>query len=132
MTTLALSAPTTSLSGPPGGGGIAGIVLPAAEAGVLTTFAGFSVPNNGAVLVRVCVGSAGTGTLSFICQKTIEGALIATTVFSQVVANSTSYIFGPFRPSEFNDVNGLLQATISVVTANTVGVYILPGTVSGS
>jgi hypothetical protein len=132
MTTLALAAPTTALSGPPGGGGIAGIVLPASEAGSLATFAGFSVPNNGAVLVRVCIGAAGTGTIAFIEQKTIEGAVIAATVFSQVVANSTAYIFGPFRPSEFNDANGLLQATITVVTGNTVGVYILPGSVSGS
>lgn len=131
VTLLALAAPTTAITGPPGGGGITGIVLPAAETS-LGTNTGFTVPNNGAVLVRVVVGAAGTGTIQFVCQKTIEGVSLQLTAFQQTLANSTVYIFGPFRPSEFNDVNGLLNANLSVVTGNSVGAYILPGTVSGS
>ena len=131
MTLLALSAPATSITGPPGGGGITGITLPAAETS-LGSNTGFTVPNNGAVLVRVVIGSAGAGTIQFICQKTIEGVSLPLTAFQQSLSNSTVYIFGPFRPSEFNDVNGLLNANLSVVTGNSVGAYILPGSVSGS
>jgi hypothetical protein len=131
MTVLALAAPVNSITGPPGGGGIAGIVLPAAET-ALTGNTGFTFPNNGAVLVRVVVGAAGTGTIQFVCQKTIEGVLLPVTAFQQTIANSTVYIYGPFRPSEFNDVNGLVNANLSVVTGNSAGVYILPGNVSGS
>jgi hypothetical protein len=132
MAPLALAAPVTAISGPPGGGAIAGTVLPAAETS-LATFTGFSVPNNGAVLVRVVVGAAGTGNLNFVIQRQIAGASFVTaTNFQQVVANSTVYIYGPFPPSIFNDANGLLQATISVVTGNSVGVYQLPGSAAGS
>jgi hypothetical protein len=132
MALLALTAPVNAITGPPGGGGITGIVLPAAEAGVLTGFTGFTMPNNGAALVRIVVGAAGTGTIQFVCQKSIEGVLLPLTAFQQTLANSTVYIFGPFRPSEFNDANGLLNANLSVVTGNTVGAYVLPGNVSGS
>ena len=131
MTLLALAAPVTAIAGPPGGGGITGVVLPAAETAIGAN-TGFTVPNNGAVLVRVVVGSAGAGNIQFICQKLIEGVLMPVTAFQQALANSTVYLFGPFRPSEFNDVNGLLNANLSVVTGNSAGAYILPGNVSGS
>lgn len=131
MSLLALSAPVNSISGPPGGGGITGVTLPASET-ALTGNTGFTVPNNGAVLVRVVIGASGAGTIQFVCQKTVEGVLMPLTAFQQSLANSTVYIFGPFRPSEFNDANGLLNANLSVVTGNSVGAYILPGNVSGS
>jgi hypothetical protein len=131
MTVLALANPVTSITGPPGGGGIVGIVLPAAETAMAAN-TGFTVPNNGAIIVRVVIGAAGTGTIQFVCQKTIEGVLLPITAFQQVLSNSTVYIFGPFRPSEFNDANGLLNANMSVPTGNSVGAYILPGNVSGS
>jgi hypothetical protein len=131
MTVLALANPATSIAGPPGGGGIVGIALPAAETAMAAN-TGFTVPNNGAIIVRVVIGAAGTGTIQFICQKTIEGVLLPITAFQQVLSNSTIYFFGPFRPSEFNDVNGLLNANMSVPTGNSVGAYILPGNVSGS
>lgn len=126
MTTLALAAPTTAISLGPASGAITGVILPASETS-LATFAGFSVPNNGAVLVHVVVGVSGAGNLAFICQKTIFGGSIPSTVFQIALVASTSYLFGPFSPSNFNDANGLLQATISVVTGNSVGVYQLPG-----
>ena len=131
MALLALSAPSTAIAGPPGGGGITGLILPAAET-ALTGFTGFTVPNNGSVLVRVVIGAAGAGTIQFVCQKSIEGVAMPLTAFQQSLANSTVYLFGPFRPSEFNDVNNLLNANLSVVTGNSVGAYILPGSVSGS
>jgi hypothetical protein len=133
MTTLALAAPATFVSGPPSGGAIVGIILPAVEGTSMAANAGFSVPNNGSILVRVTVGAAGAGNLNFIVQKTIGGGSMATTTdFQQVLVNSTVYIFGPFPPSIFNDVNGLLQATMSVPTGNFVGAYNLPGSVAGS
>lgn len=132
MAVLALAAPTAPLGASPGAGTIAGLVLPAAEANALATFTGFSVPNNGSVLVRVTIGVAGAGNISFLEQKAIEGATLPSATFQQAVANSTAYIFGPFRPSEFNDVNGLLQVTLSVVTGNFVGVYAAPASQAGS
>lgn len=130
MTTLALAVPTTYIAGPPGAGAITGVTLAAQEANTLATYAGFSVPNNGSVLVRITVGAAGAGNVAFICQKTVYGASVAATSFLQALSNSTAYIFGPFSPSNFNDVNGLLQVTLSVVTGNYCGVYYLPGWVT--
>jgi len=127
MASIALTAPTTAIALGPAGGTITGVVLPTQETNSLATYTGFSVPNNGAVLIRVTIGAAGAGNLAFICQQKLFGALLATTTFQTAVANSTSYILGPFSPSSFNDANGLLQATLSVVTGNYVGVYQLPG-----
>jgi hypothetical protein len=127
MAPLVLAAPTVpigSLSGSGGGPNVATPnLLPAAE-NALTGFTGFSFPNNGAVILRVVVGVAGAGTLTFTVQRTVEGQLPAALTYTLV--NSTAPLFGPFSPGDFNDVNGLFQATMSVVTGNSVGVYQLP------
>jgi hypothetical protein len=123
MTTLALSAPVTAIAGGPN----SGTVLPATETSMASN-AGFSFPNNGATLVRIVIGSAGAGNVTFNFQRTVEGQLPA--AFVVALSNSTTYIFGPFPPSDFNDANGLVQALLSVPTGNSVGVYSLPGKVS--
>lgn len=132
MAALALAAPTVpigSASGStPGAGVITPNILPAAET-ALTGFTGFTFPNNGAVILRIVIGASGAGNLVFIAQRTIES--FAATVTTIAVANSTSYLFGPFSPADFNDVNGLFNATLSVVTGNSVGVYQLPASVFG-
>jgi hypothetical protein len=132
MSVLALAAPVTAMGASPGAGAIAGLVLPASEAGTLTGNTGLTVPNNGAVLVRIVIGSAGTGTAQFVCQKLIDGAVLPVTTFTQVLANSTAYIFGPFKPSEWNDVNGLLNINLPSATGNSAGAYLIPGSLSGS
>lgn len=126
MANLVLSAPTTTLAGSPGAGTIAGLVLPASEATSITgSPTAITVPNNGAVLVRICVGASGTGTIQFIEQYAISGATLAVTTFQQTLSNSTNYVFGPFAPSRFNDVNGLLnmQGTLLAASGNTINVY---------
>jgi len=117
MTTLALTAPATTF------GGVSGLAI-AASGTSLATFAGFSVPNNGAVMLIVWVGASGAGNLQFLTQRgQTQPAAIA-------VANSTNYIFGPFDPALYSDGGGLLQATISVVTGNSVAAYALASTAS--
>jgi hypothetical protein len=133
MAVLALAAPVTyigSASGPqPGAAIVTPNILPAAEPGVLTGMTGWTFPNNGAVLVRLVVGAAGAGNVTFLTQRTIES--FGATVGAIAVANSTNYIWGPFSPGDFNDANGLVNINISVVAGNTVGVYILPQNVFG-
>lgn len=132
MTTLALAAPTTflgSASGStPGPLLSTGLLLPTAETSMASN-AGFSFPNNGQTVLRVVIGSAGTGNLTFVFQRTIEGQAPASMVIS--VANSTQYFFGPFSPADFNDGNGLFQGLLSVPTGNSVGVYLIAQSVYG-
>jgi hypothetical protein len=105
--------------------------LPAAEATTLTGATGFSFANNGATVLRVVMGAAGTGTLSFLFQRGVLGQLIGTALFTtSALANNGVYLFGPFQPSIYNDVNGLVQCTMSVFTGNTAGIYFLPGAVT--
>lgn len=133
MTILALSAPSSFLAASPGGGTISGLILPASEATSITgSPTAITVPNNGAVLVRIVVAVSGTGTIQFIEQKSIAGATLAATQFQQTLSNSTVYVFGPFAPSQFNDVNGLLnmQGTLLAASGNTIGVYSVPGFLS--
>jgi len=87
------------------------------------------VPNNGTAMVRLVVGASGAGTVTLATQRLIEGSPGPGVTFA--VANSTTYIWGPFSSIDFNDINGLLQFTISVVTGNTVGAYQLPPNMLG-
>lgn len=122
MSILTLPAPTITL----GGTFSAGTVLPATEPGVMVTGnTGFQFANNGAMFLRMVVAVAGTATATFNLSKTVEGQIPAP--FTQVLANSTAYIFGPFSPSDFNDVNGLVQVTWPFVAGNTAGLYFIPG-----
>ena len=104
--------------------------LPASENSIAAG-GGVSFPNNGAVLLRVVIGAAGTGTLSFLNERPTLGQLVGTVLFTtSALANNGIYIFGPFQPSIFNDVNGLVQFTMSVYTGNSAGAYFLPGWVT--
>jgi hypothetical protein len=104
--------------------------LPASETSIAAG-GGVSFPNNGAVLLRVVIGAAGTGTLSFLNERPTLGQLVGTVLFTtSALANNGIYIFGPFQPSIFNDVNGLAQFTMSVYTGNSAGLYFLPGWVT--
>lgn len=128
MANVALVAPTVpigSLSGSLGGANMmVPNILPAAEATSLATFTGFSFPNNGAVILRVVTGGSGACTLSFNLTRLVEGELPAVDTYAQ--ASSVSALFGPFSPADYNDINGLVQCAVSVVTGNSVGVYQLP------
>lgn len=111
------------------GGAGAGTILPATEATNLTGFTGVNFVNNGATLLRLVVGASGAGTVTVFFTKTVEGQ--AVTSFSIAVANSTTYIIGPFSPSDLNDVNGLVQIDKSgTVTGDSAGLYKLNGAVN--
>jgi hypothetical protein len=133
MASVPLAAPVTFLGSTSGGlAGVSpatGLILPAAEATVLTGFTGWSVPNNGTVMVRLVVGAAGAGNVTLAVQRISEGQASPGLVIA--VANSTTYLWGPFSQADFNDINGLLQFTISVVTGNSVGAYQLPPNMIG-
>jgi hypothetical protein len=131
MAILALAAPVTpigSLAGSGGGPTVATPnLLPAAETSMAANV-GFSFPNNGAVILRVITGST-VGVLTFIPQRTVEGNLPVGFVVSTTpgLAISSSYLWGPFSPADFNDVNGLFQATWTGFAGTaSVGVYQLP------
>jgi hypothetical protein len=132
MAVLALAAPVTNIgsaSGATPGPLIAtGLILPAAET-ALGANTGCTFPNNGAVIFRAVIGGAGAGNITFVLNRTVEGQVPA--AFVVAVANSTSYLFGPFSPADFNDANGNVDANFSVQTGNSVGVYILPNNVFG-
>jgi hypothetical protein len=115
MANLTLTAATLKPFGLTAASGL----LPASET-ALTGFTGFQFPNNpaGLVIVHLVVGSAGTGSLQFIAQVGSNPAAIT-------VANSSSYLFGPFDPSIYSDPTGTVFATLSVVTGNSVGIYLL-------
>jgi len=133
MTTLVLAAPTVQIGSASGGtpGPLVATpnALPAAETSIAAN-AGFSFPNNGAVILRVVTGTV-VGTLTFLLQKTTEGQTPAGFVVSGSLVASTGYLWGPFSPSDFNDVNGLFQATWTGFTGGSVGVYVLPSNVFG-
>lgn len=104
--------------------------LPASETSIAAG-GGVTFPNNGAVLLRVVIGAAGTGTISFLFERGVLGALIGTALYtSSALANNGIYLFGPFQPSVFNDTNGLVNFTMSVYTGNSAGAYFLPGWVT--
>lgn len=115
MTTLALPAASVNL-----GSGITGFTIPAAET-ALASNTGFSIPNDGRTVIHICVGASGAGNLSMVIQRQVEGVTPAAVVVA--LSNSTQYLFGPFSVQDFNDVNGLLQCTLSVQTGNSVGGY---------
>lgn len=122
MARTLLPAATLNISG----GANSGIVLPAAEPTALTGFTGVNFANSGALLLRVVVGASGAGNITVNFARTTEGQLPAPFVIP--VLASTPYLLGPFSPSDFNDVNGLIQIDKSgTVTGDTAGLYFLPG-----
>jgi len=105
----------------------ANTALPASEPTSLTGGSGISFPNNGAVLLRVVIGASGATVLNFFNQKLIEGALGNTVLFTTPsLGNNGIFLFGPFPPSVYNDVNGLVQMTMVTYTGNSAGIYNLP------
>ncbi len=122
MANLVLTAPTLTIGLPlTAANGV--YAQGATESGNLATGSstGFTFPNvpAGLVIVRFVTGSAGTGSLQFIATVGSNPAAIT-------VANSTTYLFGPFDPAVYSNAAGVVSATISNYTGNYVGVYILP------
>lgn len=122
MARVALPAATLSIGPGPG----ASLILPAAEGTSLSTFTGVSFANNGALVLRLVVGASGVGVVTVLFTRGIDG--VTPTAATINVANSTTYLLGPWGPSNYNDANGLIQIDKSgTVTGDTAGLYILPG-----
>jgi hypothetical protein len=117
MALLALTAPTGYIADATLA---AGIILPASETS-LASNTGLTFPNSpsGLVLLRVVVGSGGAGNLTFVSPSNSSNNVVT------AVANSTSYLFGPFSQALFGNSAGLVQVNFSVVTGNSAGVYLI-------
>jgi hypothetical protein len=118
MARTLLPAPTLFLGPGPG----AGLALPAAEATSITGFTGVNFANNGGILLRYVVAAGNNGNISIIFTRATDGSLPAPLVIA--VAASTTYILGPWGPSNYNDGSGLIQIDKSgTVTGDTAGLY---------
>lgn len=104
--------------------------LPASEPNSIAAGGGVTFPNNGAVLLRLVLGAI-TPTISFLFERGVLGQLVGTALTtSSALTSAGIYIFGPFQPSVYNDVNGLVNFTLSVYTGSSAGIYFLPGAVT--
>lgn len=124
---ITLPAPTRSISeaiaSPTG--------LPTTEANSLSAGGGVNFINNGAVLLRVTVGVTSGITMSVLLQRTIEGFLAGSTLYTTgALPVSLPYLFGPFSPSDLNDVNGKVNLIFSAYTNLAAALYTLPGWVT--
>lgn len=117
MARTTLPAPTLFLGPGPG----SGLVLPATEATAISAFSGVNFANNGGILLRIVVGSAGAGTLSIFFTRTTDGSLPA--ALTVALANSNTYILGPWGPSNYNDASGLIQMDLPGASTNSAGLY---------
>jgi len=104
--------------------------LPASETSIAAG-GGVTFPNNGAIVLRIVIGAAGATVVNFLNERPVLGQLVGTILFTtSSLANNGIYLFGPFQPSIFNDVNGLVNFTMVTYTGNSAGVYTLPGWVT--
>lgn len=94
----------------------------------------FNFVNNGAMVVVIYNTTAAGGTTwNFLIQQTVLGVSFATTSITGTTPSTIgSYVFGPFGPSKFNDVNNLCWVTQVGASAATsyIGLFTLPGAAS--
>lgn len=116
MALLALAAATANISNTD----FANTALPAAET-ALSANTGVTFPNDpeGLVICRIVIGASGAG------NATLLGQLGAANVV-KALSNSNVYLWGPFDPALYSNSAGLVQINFSVLTGNSVGVYLLP------
>lgn len=94
----------------------------------------YNFVNNGAYVVAIYNSAAAGGTTwEFTIQQTVLGdAFAITTMVGTTPSSIGTFVFGPFGPSKFNDVNNLCwvtQVTASAVTSY-LGLFSLPGAAS--
>lgn len=68
-------------------------------------------------------GDGSSHSVIFAVAKTVDGLAVASRTVA--VAAGAEALIGPFKPSEYNDVNGFVQVTYSAVTSVTVAVFSL-------
>lgn len=94
----------------------------------------FNFVNNGAMVVVIYNAAAAGGTTwNFLIQQTVLGvSFAAATMTGTTPSTIGSYVFGPFGPSKFNDVNNLCWVTQVGASAATsfIGLFTLPGAAS--
>lgn len=115
MTSVALAAPSVNVSGLTAALALVPTGTTYGSAATFFTAAG----NNGLLCIWVTVGSSGTGTLQFMCPVSANNPAAIT------VADSDTYLFGPFDPAIYNWPTGsahpdLVYATLPGATGSTV------------
>jgi len=91
---------------------------------------GDSFPNTGKEFIAVRNAGAGAITLTVVaqgdpCSLEVAASPAHDGVYS-IPNDSATYVFGPFKPKRFNDVNGRAQVTYSGVTSVTIEIFSLP------
>lgn len=116
MSLLALPAATVYVTDPQ----LTAAPLGAAETALgANTGATFLNDPDGLVVVRIVIGASGAGNVTFVGRNGNPNVVKA-------VANSSVYLYGPFDPAQFSDVNGMVTVNFSVQTGNSIGVYLVP------
>jgi hypothetical protein len=101
---------------------------PIARAGVTITGAsatsgGDKFGSTGKEFLWVKNADTASHNVIFAVQKTVDG--LAVTSRTVTVGAGAEMLIGPFKPSEYNDANGLVNVTYSAVTSVTVAVFSL-------
>jgi len=127
MANLALGTPTLFVSD---NTVLVGSSLPAGETSLagMTGFTFVNIPN---AVIRLITGASGACNVQFLISQVAKLKGVAQPA-AIAVANSKEVLFGPFDPTIYNAApTGLVTATISVVTGNSVGVYLQPLATAG-
>ncbi len=92
-----------------------------AVSGAAAAVGGDKFGNNGSQMLYVNNASVGSVNVTLATSQTVDGQAVADRVVA--VAAGAAKMIGPFKPSQYNDVDGFVQVTYSAVTTVTVAVY---------
>ncbi len=86
--------------------------------GSLSTANTYQVPNDGRTLMHVKNAGASPCVVTFSSPVTVRGHALAT--ISVSVANGKNFFIAKFAPALYNDVNGMINFTLSYITSVTI------------
>lgn len=92
-----------------------------AVSGAAAAVGGDKFGNNGSQLFYVNNASGSSINVTFVTSQTVDGQAVADRVVA--VAAGAAKMIGPFKPSQYNDVDGNVNVTYSAVTTVTVAAY---------
>lgn len=88
------------------------------------TVAGVEFPNDGKTIITVKNAAAGASVVTVATPATFGGLAVADLTVS--IPAGEEHLIGPFPVSLFNDANGNVGVTASVVTTTTMAVLRVP------
>jgi|SRR5580698_378222 hypothetical protein len=133
MATLVLAAPAVAVSNIPISTGLTITLLPTTySAQTLASVTLIQFANNGATLLHLVVAGSDTPVLNVLIETTaiLGVSLVASTAFqTSAMATGKQYLYGPFSPRTFNDVNGNVNIAVTGTTSSSsyAGLLTLPG-----